>query len=124
MTLMAYEDVRTRSGGHCEAMVMVEPIHHPELAGHLVSGFTRCGRTPVETHHRLTRGRGGADLDHVGESYHLMHLCRRCHMLAHDTASAFETGMLIEGSVVIENERPVYRGPDVYLSKTYGGTNA
>lgn len=120
MSLMAYEAVKARSGGHCEAVVILPSTWAPERF-QIASVVSRCGKTPVETHHRLTRGRGGVHLDHVAESYHLMHLCRRCHAVAHDAELAFEAGLLIEGRVTLENDRPVYRGPDEYLTKHYPG---
>ena len=47
--------------GGCEAMIQ------------LYNGtWTRCWRKPTESHHMLTRARGGRILDEVGETYHLI----------------------------------------------------
>lgn len=92
----------------CEAMVMVGRT------------WTRCGRTPTDVHHRLTRARGGVILDNFGETYHLMDLCRSHHSIAHDYP-ALESGLLLGGSVVTcQCGIPSYEGPDVYLSGRYG----
>jgi hypothetical protein len=66
----------------------------------------------------LLRSRGGKNLDYEGETYHLIHLCSRCHGQAH---SDYESGLIIEGSVQWDHllGRPVYTGPDEYLSKHY-----
>lgn len=100
--------VLKRSGGHCEAMIDLERI------------WTRCGKRDIELHHRLTRARGGAVLDAVGETYHLMHLCHSCHMRAHDQHQAFDNGLLISGSMTSGLNGPVYVGDDQYLLSQYG----
>lgn len=92
---------------HCEAMVRIRQV------------WTRCGRNPTELHHRLTRARGGLILDDVGETYHLMHLCRQHHNVAHDQGSAFENGLLLDGYVISGPEGPIYSGSDEYLSERY-----
>lgn len=87
----------------------------------LISGrWTRCGRRPVELHHRLTRARGGLILDAVGETYHLIDLCPWHHKIAHDEGQAFENGLLISGYVTSGPHGPVYSGPDPYLNNLYG----
>ena len=95
----------------CEAMVKVR------------NTWARCGRTPTDLHHRLTRGRGGAVLDAVGETYHHMRLCRSHHEMA-DGAVAYETGLLIDGYVRSCGKcgQPFYQGTDVYLTGRYGAT--
>lgn len=109
---IAYDEARLRSGGHCEAMV---PIDSSE--GTI---WARCGDTPVEIHHRITRARGGMFLDWVGESYHLMALCRSHHNMAHDQDYAIENGLLLEGYVNWSNNYAVYTGPDEHLKERYG----
>lgn len=115
VTKVSSEKVRAkvlaRSGGHCEAMVDLGRI------------WTRCGKRDIELHHRLTRARGGVILDDIGETYHLMHLCHSCHMRAHDQSQAFETGMLLDGSMVSGLNGPVYTGSDQYLLEMYGERN-
>lgn len=93
----------------CEAMV------------HVGRTWTRCGRTPTDLHHRLTRARGGAVLDEVGETYHHMRLCRSHHQMA-DGAVAYETGLLLDGYVTTckKCQQPIYAGSDVYLTGRYG----
>jgi hypothetical protein len=84
------------------------------------STWTRCGKNPVEDHHRLTRGRGGAVLDAVGERYHHLLLCPAHHRMA-DGALAYETGLLLDGYVTTHRDgRPLYVGTDEYLTKKYG----
>lgn len=93
----------------CEAMLEVAGV------------WTRCWRTPVEIHHMLTKARGGEALDRAEETYHLIALCPTCHR-ASDGGSAYEGGLLIEGSAIWDrtNNRPVYTGPDEYLTRKYG----
>lgn len=77
-----------------------------------------CGQMPVQLHHMLTRARGGLLLDKVGETYHHIRLCARCHTLAHDDPSA---GLLIFGYVKSGIDgSPVYYGTDEYLMEKYG----
>lgn len=103
----AYETVATRSGGMCEAMVFIE-----------ASGrWTRCGKTPPQIHHMLTRARGGEALDEAGETYHLVVLCPRCHKVAHEDRS---TGFILDGYVQRTNDGPFYVGDDKYLRENYG----
>ena len=98
----------------CEAMVAITTA-----AGRL--GYLQCGRHNAQLHHKLTRARGGLLLDKVGETYHQMYLCVEHHAYAHDNAGAIEGGLLLEGRVISGADgRPVYTGPDEYLSKTYG----
>lgn len=92
---------------HCEAMIEINGV------------WTRCGKRPVDLHHRVTRARGGLILDKAGEKYHQIYLCRKHHMVAHDEGQAFESGLLIDGYVTTERGRPVYRGSDSYLSERY-----
>ena len=97
----------------CEAMILVGTT------------WSRCWMTPVEVHHMITRARGGAALDRAGETYHLIALCPRCHR-ASDGGEAYEGGLLIEGSVIWDRarSRPVYTGPDDYLTRKYGNDNS
>lgn len=99
-----------RSDDMCEAMVRIKP-----------GVYARCGVSPVEAHHLLTRARGGGALDRAGEIYHLIHLCRFCHAKA-DGEEAYEGKLLIEGYATWNDalHRPVYEGPDIYLSEKYG----
>lgn len=92
----------------CEAMVEVNGV------------WTRCGRRPTESHHLLTRARGGRILDAVGETYHLINLCPRCHRAA-DGAEAYERGLLINGYVTWSPDKthPIYVGTNEYLSAKY-----
>lgn len=94
----------------CEAMIL------------LPSGkYTMCGCTPVETHHRLTRARGGRILDDAGETYHLMDLCHEHHRMA-DGGDARAAGLVIDGYVTTCSQcgLPSYFGPDEYLSERFG----
>lgn len=104
-------DIKNRSRGRCEAHVEVDDEE-----------FQRCVNEAQEIHHRLTRSRGGKNLDQVGETYHLIHLCVDCH---HHIvgASSYDDGMLIDGYVEWDSlrERPVYYGSDRYLLSQYGG---
>lgn len=94
---------------YCEAMVLIG------------RAWTRCGKRPVELHHRITRARGGLILDAAGERYHLMNLCTGHHKVAHDQGNAFENGLLIDGYVTTGPfGRPTYYGSDEYLSRVYG----
>jgi hypothetical protein len=80
-----------------------------------------CGQEPADLHHKLTRARGGILLDIAGESYHQLYLCREHHDMAHDEGSAFERGLLIHGQVITGPDgRPLYHGPDEYLTEHYG----
>jgi hypothetical protein len=81
--------------------------------------WTRCGLGPIEVHHALTKARGGRILDSVGETYHLIALCPRCHRMA-DGGAAYAGGVLIDGYVTRDNDEwPVYSGSDEYLSEKY-----
>lgn len=95
-----------RSGSRCEAMVAVGRT------------WTRCWKDPVEVHHRLTRGRGGALLDELGEIYHLIALCSDHHRDA-DGAEAYIGGLLIDGMMCRNGDRVFYVGTDPYLSARY-----
>lgn len=99
-----------RSLGRCEAFICVNDA--PPY---------RCPNQATDIHHLLTKARGGDTLDRVGETYHLIHLCRDCHRAA-DGGEAYEYGMLIQGSVVWDKllDKPVYTGPDNYLGLKYG----
>jgi hypothetical protein len=89
----------------CEAMV--------ELYNH---EWARCWRQPTESHHMLTRARGGRILDEVGETYHKIACCRVCHDGTHGGG-----GLEIDGYVTTDNQgRPVYHGTDEYLTNKYG----
>lgn len=106
-------DARTasvaRSEGYCEAMVPVRGV------------FTRCGAGPVDSHHRLRRSQGGNLLDSLGEIYHLVCLCRRHHEWAHRrVGEATEAGLFVDGYVIRDGTRIIYRGQDEYLRSHYG----
>lgn len=93
----------------CEAMLLRRGRYVP------------CGIEPADLHHKLTRARGGLLLDAVGETHHVMRLCREHHDYAHSDERAYDGGLLIRGSVVSgTNGRPVYVGPDPYLLEHYG----
>lgn len=100
---------RMLAGNCCEALLEVMP-----------QVWTRCGKHPVEVHHRLPRSRGGLLLDAVGENYHLLALCRDHHKHAHESNDAFYTGMMLAGRVLTQDDRPVYDGPDRFLRGRYG----
>jgi len=103
----------------CEAMVrMTSP---PGSVQRHRGMYVCCGKEGAELHHKLTRARGGLILDEAGETYHHLYLCREHHAVAHDQGRAFDSGLLIRGSVVTGPDgRPVYTGPDEYLSEHYG----
>lgn len=99
----------------CEALILTGGFspRHPVM-------YVPCGKADAELHHKITRARGGLILDAVGETYHLMYLCRSCHQLAHDEP-AFDNGLLIRGSVVSRPDgSALYTGPDEYLTTHYG----
>lgn len=98
------EQVVKRAGGACEVMVLLR------------SGrYTRCGRSPVEDHHALTRARGGDLLDSVGEIYHHIALCS-----SHHREVYFIKDGIIDGYVYRDGPKIVYTGPDEYLTGKYG----
>lgn len=103
------DKVMARSDGFCEAMIKIDRV------------WTRCWTTPVEIHHLLTRARGGNALDMVDEDYHLIALCHVCHGLS-DGEMAYSGNLLIEGYATWNAalQRPVYVGPDKYLTEKYG----
>ena len=101
------EEVRYRSYGMCEALIDV-------------GVWTRCGRSPVEIHHMLTRARGGNLLDDADETYHLIALCREHHAWA-DGGQAYEAGLLIDGYVNRNGTKIIYSGTDEYLTEKYHG---
>ena len=103
---MIRDQVIERSGGQCEAMVRVNQV------------WTRCGISPVEDHHALTRARGGAVLDEVGEIYHHVALCRKHHRDVDEFG--FDSGLMIQGWVYKINGVVAYSGPDQYLKNKYG----
>ena len=105
------EKVLIRSSNACEAMVEIKTASNEVWA--------RCGLSPIELHHRLTRARGGHLLDDAGEIYHLLALCHGHHMAAHDDDKAFDSGLLLSGLVIGGINGPVYQGPDHYLSRKY-----
>ena len=99
----------------CEALVGITSPRTNRLM------YVPCGALDADLHHKLTRARGGLILDHAGETYHHMYLCRAHHGVAHDEGHAFERGLLIAGSVVSGPDgKPVYTGPDEYLNEHYG----
>lgn len=104
--------VHDRSGGMCEAYLMLGDTVH-----------TRCWVSPTEVHHALPRSRGGRWLDKAGETHHLVDLCHHHHREAEkERPDAYQKGLLISGYVTWDAllQRPVYTGPDTYLTKTYG----
>ena len=104
------EEVMKRSQGKCEAMIYIEKT----------KVWARCWRVPIEVHHALTRARGGAILDGVGEIYHLIALCSACHR-ASDGGAAYEGDLLIDGYVTTGPDgKPKYHGTDKYLRRKYG----
>lgn len=80
--------------------------------------WARCFDTPVEVHHRLTRARGGAVLDAVGETYHLIALCPSHHREA-DGALAYLSGLLLDGMMMRDGSSHYYTGTDEYLLAAY-----
>jgi hypothetical protein len=99
----------------CEAMVLIDYVS----LGIKRATATRCGRRPVEVHHRLTRARGGAVLDEMGETYHLIALCPRHHAMS-DGAEAYLRGLLLDGMMVRDGADHYYLGTDEYLLARYG----
>jgi hypothetical protein len=99
--------VRKRALNACEAMV------------DLPRARTRCGKSPVEDHHMLTRSRGGLILDALGEIYHHLALCPWHHREAH-APGGYKKGLMMEGSVIIEGGSVRYIGSDEYLTEHYG----
>lgn len=98
------------SSGCCEAMIQRKGV------------WFRCWKAPVEIHHRLPRGRGGSNLDLVGETIHLIALCHAHHMLIEENrATGYSGDLLIDGYAEWDDhlERPVYRGTHPYLSTNY-----
>jgi hypothetical protein len=91
----------------CEAMLWVNEV------------WCRCWKQPTESHHMLTRARGGAILDEIGETYHKINLCREHHAWS-DGGQAYEAGLLIDGYVTKENGKVVYQGTNHYLRRQYG----
>lgn len=105
--------VMYRAMQRCEAEV--------ERGGGQTSLWSRCTNPASDVHHMVTKARGGHHLDDVWETYHLIALCRECHdRCAGETA--YEGGMLIQGHVTWDRlaRRPVYNGPDEYLTQKYG----
>jgi hypothetical protein len=100
------EQVLRRSQGHCEAMVRLD------------RAWVRCGKSPVDDHHVLPRGRGGSVLDAAGETYHHLALCRAHHQEVDERGAS--SGLIIEGYVRTDAGQAIYVGPDLYLSSKYG----
>ena len=79
--------------------------------------YTRCGKVAPDVHHMLFRSQGGAILDELGETYHLINCCRQHHDYVHRRqGAATEAGLVITGQMTSEG----YRGPDEYLTSKYG----
>ena len=110
MDALLRKRIHARSDGRCEAVVCVNNAEF------------RCHNPAQEIHHMLTKARGGAVLDNVHETYHLIHLCHNCHAMC-DGADAYDGGMLIDGYMTTEQGRPFYRGTDEYLQYKYGEEN-
>lgn len=108
--------VLDRSGGRCEAMVVMYGTTWkvPRKI------WARCFREPVDVHHRLTRARGGGLLDELGEIYHLMALCRQHHATDADGRYAYESGLLLDGRMYKSGGLYWYEGSDQYLNDNYG----
>lgn len=106
------ETVKERSGGWCEAEVLIQETY-----------WKRCPAKATDIHHLLPRSRGGNILDEYGETCHLLHMCRTDHAQAHSRNSA--EGMMIDGSVVWNRDRtkPRYQGTDPELKRKYGHTD-
>lgn len=104
-----HDRVVARAQAHCEVMAPVRDRH------------TRCGLPTTEVHHRLTRSRGGNALDAVGETYHLICICRSHHNWVHQNiGQATQTGLYLLGQAWLAGDgQAVYRGPDPYLSSLY-----
>lgn len=99
----------------CEAMVLIKSPTRPDGLYHA------CGKEPADLHHKLTRSRGGLILDEAGETHHHLYLCREHHAHAHDEGHGYANGLLIRGYVITHTDgRPMYIGPDEYLSERYG----
>jgi hypothetical protein len=98
-----------RSGGRCEAMTTVSGL----------DVWTRCFRSPIEVHHRLTRARGGDLLDELGETYHLIALCPQHHREDADGGLAYESGLLLDGRMYKSGGLYWYEGSDDYLKDNY-----
>lgn len=80
--------------------------------------WVRCGKSPVDDHHVLPRGRGGGLLDELGESFHHLALCRTHHQEVDERGSS--SGLLIDGYVYRDGMYVVYSGSDEYLTNKYG----
>lgn len=101
----------------CEAMVSQQQ----RVGRYYKVMFVPCGAEDADLHHKVTRARGGLILDSAKETYHHLYLCREHHDMAHDAGTAFENGLLIHGYVITGVDgRPMYTGPDEYLTKHYG----
>lgn len=107
----------------CEALVLLRASTPRTMSSRweITDRYVPCGALPAHLHHKLTRARGGLILDNAGETYHQMWLCPKHHDIAHDTDTAFDAGLLIRGLVTTgPTGKPVYQGPDEYLSEKYG----
>lgn len=71
----------------------------------------------------LKRSRGGHLLDAEDEIYHLIALCHTCHRAA-EAENDWDAGLIISGYVRTDSTtgRPIYTGPDPYLSQKYPDT--
>lgn len=84
----------------------------------LKRAWVRCGKTPVDDHHVLPRGRGGGVLDEVGETFHHLALCRKHHQEVDELGTS--SGLLIDGYVYRDGIYIVYSGSNEYLTTKYG----
>lgn len=84
----------------------------------LQRAWVRCGKSPVDDHHVLPRGRGGSILDELGEIYHHLALCRAHHTEVDNHGAT--SGLIIEGYAYRDGAYVVYVGPDPVLSHKYG----
>jgi hypothetical protein len=85
--------------------------------------YQMCGQEPVEKHHMVTSSRGGLILDAAGETAHLAKLCATSppHARALQVVTGY-TQWLPDATASVtsgEHGKPVYVGPDEYLSNKY-----
>lgn len=84
----------------------------------LPRAWVRCGKSPVDDHHVLPRGRGGGVLDEVGETFHHLACCREHHREVDERGTS--SGLLIDGYVYRDGGYIVYSGSNEYLLMKYG----
>jgi hypothetical protein len=84
----------------------------------LPRAWVRCGKSPVDDHHVLPRGRGGGILDECGEAFHHLAVCRAHHEEVDNRGTS--SGLLIDGYVYRDGMYIVYEGSNWYLLAKYG----